>query len=187
MKLTSKYKKKILAGVILVALAVVVTLVSIFAVNHFQGPVRLVNRYVEAVNTQNATQLTSCFPPSYQPNVQEMIQSAGGDKAFFQRAYAGMFNQDTPYESFGENVTISVSNTKAENQTITEGKYKGLDVSKLEVTAVSTVTCTMTTQGSLREVSETVEVVCIKIGRGWYILNMATINNQSAETPTDVQ
>ena len=187
MKLTPKTKKKILAGTILIVLAVIVTFGSVFAVNHFRGPVRLVNRYVDAVNTQNATELCECLPPSYQSTVKELIQEAGGDKAFFQKAYANMFNQDTPYESFGENITISVSNTVAEDQTITDGKYKGLDVSKLEVTAVTTVTCTMTTKGSEREVSETVEVVCIKIGSKWYMLNMSTVAKNQAETPTDVQ
>ncbi len=187
MKPLTKGKKKIVALVILIALAVAVSFLSVSAVNHFKGPVRLVNRYVDAVNNQDAQALTKCFPPSYQETVKSLISSAGGDRAFFQQTYSGMFESETPYDTFGENVIISVSDPQTESETITDGIFRGLNVSQLEVTAVSTVTCTMTTKGSLREVSEQVEVVCIKIDRSWYLLNMSAITQDPAETPTDVQ
>ena len=187
MKPLSKTKKKIIAGVILVALAVVATFLATFAMNHYQGATRLVNRYVDAVNNRNAKDLIKCFPPSYQNNVKNLVTQAGGDEAFFEQTYSGMFEGETPYESFGENVVISVSNPEAEQQTITDGIYKGMDMSKMDVSAVTVVSCTMTTKGSLREVSEQVEVTCIKINRNWYLLNMATVTPQETETPTDTQ
>ncbi len=187
MKVPSKTKKKIIAGTILVVLAVAATFLATFAVNHYQGAVRLVNRYVDAVNNKNAKELIQCFPPSYQKNVESLVASAGGDEAFFKQTYSGMFEGETPYESFGENVIISVSNPEAEQQTIIDGVYKGMNVSEMDISAVTVVSCTMTTKGSLREVSEQVEVTCVKINRSWYLLSMAAIPPENTETPTDVQ
>ncbi len=187
MKVSSKTKKRILAGTILVVLAVAATFLATFAMNHYQGAVRLVNRYVDAVNNKDATNLIKCFPPSYQDNVENLVTQAGGSEAFFKQTYSGMFEGETPYESFGENVIISVSNPEAEQQTITDGVYKGMNMKAMDVSAVTIVSCTMTTKGSLREVSEQVEVTCVKINRSWYMLNMATVTPEQTETPTDVQ
>ena len=187
MKPLSKTKKKIIAVVILVVLAIAATFLATFAMNHYQGATRLVNRYVDAVNNKNATELTKCFPPSYQKTVEDLVAKAGGSDAFFNQTYSGMFEGETPYESFGENVVISVTDPKAEQQTITDGVYNGMDMAGMDVSAVSVVSCTMTTKGSLREVSEQVEVTCIKINRNWYMLSMAAVTPDSTETPTDVQ
>ena len=187
MKVSSKTKKKIIAGTVLVVLAVAATFLATFAMNHYQGAVRLVNRYVDAVNNKDAKELIKCFPPSYQKNMESLIASAGGDQAFFEQTYSGMFEGETPYESFGENVLISVSNPEAQQQTIPDGIYKGMNMKQMDVSAVTVVSCTMTTKGSLREVSEQVEVTCVKINRSWYLFNMATVTPQQSETPTDVQ
>lgn len=187
MKPLSKTKKKIIAGVILVALAVSATFLATFAMNHYQGATRLVNRYVDAVNNRNANDFIQCFPPSFQKNVEDLVAKAGGDDAFFKQTYSGMFEGEMPYESFGENVVISVTNPEAEQQTMTDGIYNGMDMRKMDVSAVTVVSCTMTTKGSLREVSEQVEVTCIKINRNWYMLSMAAIPPQATETPTDAQ
>ncbi len=187
MKLTSKTKKRILAGSILVVLAVAATFLASFAMNHYQGATRLVNRYVEAVNNKNAKELVQCFPPSYQKNVENLVTKAGGDEAFFKQTYSGMFEGETPYESFGENVIISVTDPEAEQQTITDGVYKGMNVAEMDISAVTVVSCTMTTKGSLRKVSEQVEVTCVKIDRNWYMLSMAAVTPENTETPTDVQ
>ncbi len=187
MKPLSKTKKKIIAGVILVVLAVAATFLATFAMNHYQGATRLVNRYVDAVNNKNANDFIQCFPPSFQKNVEGLVAKAGGDEAFFKQTYSGMFEGKTPYESFGENVVISVSDPEAKQQTITDGIYKGMDMSKMDVSAVTVVSCTMTTKGSLREVSEQVEVTCIKINRNWYMLSMAAVSPNATETPTDTQ
>ena len=187
MKPLSKTKKKIVAGAILIVLAVAATFLATFAMNHYQGATRLVNRYVDSVNNKNAKEFVNCFPPSYQPTVESLVTKAGGDEAFFKQTYSGMFEGETPYESFGENVVISVSEPKAEQQTITDGIYKGMNMEQMEATAVSVVSCTMTTKGSLREVSEQVEVTCVKINRKWYMLSMAAVTPDETQTPTDVQ
>ena len=187
-KSLTKNNKKMWAGVILVAIILAIALFCVFMVNHYQGPVRLVNRYVESVNTKNAETFVSCLPPSYQETVNKKITAVGGANSFFEETYSGMFEGDKPYESFGENVMIAVSDCEAQRQTITDGIYNGMDVSSINATAVTVVTCTMTTKGSLREVSETVEVLTVKIRGKWYMLNMEVVTPRTPdETPTNLE
>lgn len=188
MTISKKTKRKIIAATILVGLALIATFLSTFAMNHYKGPVRLVNRYVESINTKNGKEFVACLPPSFRDNVQGYIEKAGGEQAFFEQTYKSMFEGETPYDSFGENVLISVSNTNAQQQTITDGIYNGLNVGQLEASAVSVVTCDMTTKGSLRETTEEITVTCVKIKGKWYMLNMEAVTPPTPDaTPTNVQ
>lgn len=186
MNILAKHKKKIIAAAILVVLAVGVSFLSVFAVNHYQGSVRLVNRYVDAINNRDAKQLIQCLSPDSTEQLQANIEALGGEEAFFDQIYSMMFEGSLPYDSFGENVTISVSDTEPEQQTITDGIYRGLDVSQMNVSAISVVHCNMTTKGTVREVTEAVDVYCMKIDGDWYLMDMVAVS-QTTETPTDAQ
>ena len=168
---SKKTKKKILALAILIILALVITTIAVMAVNHFNGPVRLVNRYIESINSQNGSQFLECFPPSQRDELAKTITAVGGEKKFFQNAYDQSFNDsEAQYDSFGENVTILVSDEDATQQEIEGDLYRGIDISALDASSVATVSCTLTTKGSLREESEEVEFTCVKIDGTWYLL-----------------
>ncbi len=187
MKALSKRNKKILAGGVLVLLAAALALLLTFCNPFTSGPTALVKRYVAALNERNFDDFCGCFPPFMQQQVKNLAANAGGEEAFFEQNYAAVFREGAPYDSFGDSVTVSVSGATAERHELTDGAYNGVDVAGMGGSAVATVTCTMTTKGSLRSLSEQANVLCIKIGSRWYLLAMTANNSADTATPTDVQ
>lgn len=184
MKPITKTHKKWIAAIVLVLLAAGVTCFITMGGLSFAGPEKTVKNLITAMNEQDGELLISCMPPDAQEKMQDRLDAAGGAQAFFEQNYTAMFTTDAPYEDFGENVTLSVSNLVTEKKEMKDGVYNGLDLSGLNVTDVSTVTCVITTKGSLHQVSQDIIVTCIKIGGKWYILDMADIT--PTVTPTDV-
>ncbi len=163
-------KKKIIAAIILVVLAVVIALVSVLAINHFNGPTRLVNRYIDSINQQDADAFLSCFEPKTRKTLEANMKSMGGAKAFFQQNYADMFVGEKGYDSFGENVQILVSDEKSTQQEWDGDLFRGHNMTQMDASAVATVSCVLTTKGSLREEDQQVEILCVKISGTWYLL-----------------
>lgn len=185
MKAMTATGKKWLAAGILIVLAIVITLLATFAGLDGKGPVRLVTRYVDSVNKQDFSSFCQCFMPDTQPTVRALAEKAGGEKAFFEKNYTNTFQSNPSNVNYGDNITILISDAKAQAQKIENGVYNGIKVADMKISAVSTVTCTMTTKGSLLETSDRVEVVCVKIDRHWYLYTMTTLPNETV-SPTDV-
>lgn len=162
--------KKVYASILLVVLAVVIALVSVLAINHFNGPTRLVNRYIDSINEQDAEAFLSCFEPEIRKTLEANINSAGGGKEFFQQNYAQTFTGETGYESFGDNVQIIVSDEKSTQQEWEGDLFRGHNLTEKNASAVATVSCVLTTKGSLREEAQQVEIICVKISGTWYLL-----------------
>ncbi len=185
MKTLSSKTKKWIAAAVLAGLAIVITVVATLAVGHANGPTRVVKTFFDSFNNRDFDAFAGCYMPKDQKLLQESVEKLGGSDVFFEKNYETMFGKDAPNGSFGENVTLSVSDAKATAQTIKDGKFNGIDVESMKVSAVSTVRCTVTTKGSLKEVEESLQVVCFKIDGKWYIYTMAGVPTEPG-TPTDV-
>ena len=185
MKTLSVKSKKWIAAAGLAGLAIIIAVVVALGVGHANGPTRVVKTFFDSFNQRDFDAFVGCYMPKDQQLLQESVEKLGGSDVFFEKNYQTMFGTDAPNGSFGEDVTLSVSDAKATAQTIKDGKFNGIDVESMKVSAVSTVSCTVTTKGSLKEVEESLQVVCFKIEGKWYIYTMAS-NPTVPESPTDV-
>ena len=186
LKKLSPKAKKIIAAVVLVVLAIIVTLTATFALQHVSGPARVVKTFFTSFNDRDFDAFCGCYMPSDQVLLKEAAEKLGGSEAFFEKNQQSMFGDDTPYSDFGDDIRLSVSDLDTESQTIENNMYNGLNLAEMKVTAVSTVDCTVTTKGSGNQAEERLRVVCFKISGKWYIYTMAAIPEQTV-SPTDVQ
>lgn len=184
MKKLSSTGKKWLAAGILVVLAAGITLLATFAGADANGPARVAKRFVESFNQKDFDAFCSCFVPEDQALLQQAAEAIGGGEAFFNQNYDSTFGSDVPYQDFGENVTLSVSDMETQRQETKDGTYNGMDLAAKNIAAVSTVSCSITTKGSLSEYTERVTFVCVKIDRKWYLYTMVS-HPEEPVSPTD--
>ena len=189
MKALTTKKKKWIATIILVAVAVTVAFSVAYVIRSKGSSVtdpaktkELVQTFVDSFNNRDFDAFCGCYIPDDQVLLRQAAEKIGGGAAFFDQNYASTFSADKPYEDFGDNVSLSVSNVESTAEEITEGVYNGRDMDTLNVTDVYTVNATLTTKGSLHSVDEQVTFVCVKIKGEWYILNMYAIPSAATET-----
>ncbi len=190
MKTLSPKSKKWVAGILLAVLIVVVAFGIAYFIKNKSGAAtdgpktkELVQTFVDSFNKKDFEAFCGCYIPDDQALLRQAAEKIGGGAAFFDQNYASTFNSNKPYQNFGDQVTLSVSDMKANQEDIVDGVYNGQDMKALNVTDVYTVNCTLTTKGSLSQVDEQVVFVCVKIKNQWYILNMYAI--PPADTSTN--
>jgi hypothetical protein len=184
-KQLSQKGKKWIAVIVLLALAVGVTSVATLGVNHTNGAARVVERFVASFNDKDFDAFCNCFMPADQQTLKKAVDAMGGSDAFFEQNYATMFSGENGFTEFGENITLSVGNMKTENQKLIDGHYNGIDMASMNVSSVATVNCVITTKGSLKEVSENIIGICVKIDGKWYLYTL-TASKSADATATDI-
>jgi hypothetical protein len=178
----SSKSKKIVAAILLVVMAVVVTLVASFAVDHTNGATRVAERFVASFNEKDFDSFCSCFMPADQETLKKAADAIGGGDAFFDKNKASMFEGKTGFSDFGENITLSMSEIETKGQTITDGQYNGIDMASMDVSSVATVNCVITTKGSLKEQAEKIVFVCVKVKGSWYLYTMSAVTPDASAT-----
>ncbi len=177
MKKLSKKGKKWLAAGILVFLAIAVTLLATFANLDGKGSEGVIRNLAKAMNERDAAGFTSCFLPSLQEQIKQNMTTKDSADDYFDNLYP---------KTFGDHVTVSVSDFDTQRQEIKDGKYNGVDVTELKISAIAKVTYTMTVKGDLAEDSQKAIAICAKTEGKWYLLTM-TAAPEDTVTPTDVQ
>ncbi len=181
MKDKSTKKKKWIAAVILVTVAIVCACLIAYFIKDKGDAREVVQEYVQAVNQQDFDLLVQCFPPDMQQGIRDNASKLGGSTVIFDNIHKDIASGD-----LGDNIILALSDLTTEKKEIIDGKYNGVDVASMNITDVSTVTYTLTTKGSKKEFSEKAQAVCGKIQGEWYILTTTSLADETA-TPTDIK
>lgn len=181
MKHWNSTAKKITAALLLVALAAGLTWGVTWYTEQKNGPARLVQTYVQAVNDRDFDAFCRCLLPTYQKDLQKAAEQKGG-QALMEENYQSAFGSGRPGAALGEDVRLTVTDLQTEQITPEGENYRGIDLVGLEVSEVANVRCTVTSAGTAGSAAQKVEAVCVRIGRQWYLYTMVGVSDPVTAT-----